>query len=267
MVEPHVIEIDARGLSLREINTQLRATAERICDNGAQDTEEIVLLHPAAQHNLGVGMVHPVKLTIRGSGGYFCMGLCDGPTVRVEGNVGWGFADNLLSGRMVVDGNAGAVCGVGMRDGDLLIRGNLGSRAGQVMKGGSIVCCGRAGHAAASMMMGGMVVILGDAQDALGQFIMDGEIYVAGGVASLGEDATQADLEPKNIETIELLLDQHELRPPVPVRQFKKIISDQRALRYQEYEKGELLFEKAQEEKAEAGVADGNRDVMTFDSD
>ena len=49
--------------------------------------------------------------------------------------------------------------------------------------------------------------------------------------------------------------------------QFKKIISDQRALRYQEYESGELLFDEAQEQKTEAVTADGNRDVMTFDAD
>ena len=122
-----MVEIDASGLSVREINTKLRSAAEQICAQGQQDSEAIVLLHPAAQHNIGVGMIHPVKLTIKGSGGYFCMGLCDGPQVDIEGNVGWAFADNLLAGRMVVEGNAGAVCGIGMRDGELLIRGNLGS--------------------------------------------------------------------------------------------------------------------------------------------
>ena len=262
-----MVEIDARGLTTREINTQLRAAAESICAEGNQDSEEIVLRHPAARHNLGVGLVHPVRIVIEGSGGYFCMGLCDGPQVRVAGNVGWGFADNLLSGQMVVEGNAGAVCGVAMRDGEILVRGNMGSRAGQVMKGGSIVCCGTAGFAAASMMMGGAIVILGDAQDRLGQFIMDGAIFVAGQITSLGEDAAQADILPEDIETIGQLLDRHELKSPVPIEQFKKIVSDQRALRFQEYEKGELLFEKAQAEKAEAVSADGNRDVMAFDSD
>ena len=179
-----MVQIDASGLSVRDINTKLRAAAEGICAQDKQDSDEIVLLHPAAQHNLGVGMIHPVKLTIKGSGGYFCMGLCDGPVVHVEGNVGWAFGDNLLSGSMVVEGNAGAVCGIAMRDGELLIRGNLGSRAGQVMKGGSIVCCGRAGYRAGSLMMGGRLVILGDAEQNVGEFIMDGEIFVAGKIAN-----------------------------------------------------------------------------------
>ena len=47
----------------------------------------------------------------------------------------------------------------------------------------------------------------------------------------------------------------------------KKIISDQRALRYAEYESGELLFGQASEEKTAAVAADGNRDTMSFDSD
>jgi glutamate synthase domain-containing protein 3 len=255
-----MVEIDASGLSVREVNTRLRDAAE-------QGSEMIVLHHPAAQHNIGVGLVHPVKLTIKGSGGYFCMGLCDGPEVDVEGNVGWAFADNLLAGRMVVTGNAGAVCGVGMRDGELLIRGNIGSRAGQVMKGGAIVCCGRAGFRAGSMMMGGRLVILGDAEQNVGEFIMDGEIFVAGKIANLGEDAVQTDLQPHDGEQLDQLLDRLGVKPPKPTGQFTKIISDQRALRYKEYEKGELLFDDAQEKKAQVVAADGNRDVMTFDSD
>ena len=212
-------------------------------------------------------MVHPVRLVIKGSAGYFCMGLCDSPTVRVEGNVGWGFADNLLAGRMVVEGNAGAVCGVGLRDGDILIRGNLGSRAGQVMKGGSIVCGGNAGYRTGSMMMGGTIVVLGDAHEALGEFMMDGEIYVAGQITNLGDDAVNAPLRDGDSQKIKTLLQIHGIEPPVPPDDFKKVISDQRALRYQEYEKGELLFNNAQEQKARAVTADGNRDVMTFDSD
>jgi len=251
-----MVEIDASELSLRQVNTQLRQAAE----GGAQ----IVLLNPDARHNLVVGLTHAAHVTIRGSAGYFCAGLCDGPTVDVEGNVGWAFGDNLLSGMLRVVGNAGAVCGVALRGGDILVRGNMGSRAGQVMKGGSIVCCGNAGFRAGSMMMGGVVIILGDAGDALGEFIMDGEIYVAGKIANLGDDAVETDIQAKDIDKVAAILAKHGL---THAGGFKKIISDQRALRYAEYEKGELLFNQAQEAKAVAVAGDGNRDVMTFDSD
>jgi glutamate synthase domain-containing protein 3 len=262
-----MVQIDASELDVRAINTRLRTAAERLCENGAQDEEQIVLTNPGARHNLGVGVVHPVKLTIQGSAGYFCMGLCDSPTVHVTGNVGWGFADNLLSGAMEVDGNAGAVCGVAIRDGRILVHGNVGSRAGQVMKGGSIVCRGDAGYRAGSMMMGGVLIVLGSAAEALGEFMMDGEIYVAGAIASLGQDAVQTDLRDGDAENIADILEQHRVDSPIAPGQFKKFISDQRALRYQEYESGELLFDEAQEQKTEAVTADGNRDVMTFDAD
>ena len=262
-----MVQIDASGLSIRQINTELRATAEQWCADGGQNGQPLVLVNPDARHNLGVGLVHPVHLTIKGSAGYFCMGLCDSPTVHVEGNVGWGFADNLLAGCMVVDGNAGAVCGVGMRNGSVVVRGNMGSRAGQVMKGGTIICCGNAGYRAGSMMMGGTIVMLGNAAEALGEFMMDGEIYVAGRITSLGDDAVQADLRDGDAERLTELLDRHDVRSPTAPENFKKVISDQRALRYQSYEKDELLFNEARRQKAERATGDGNRDVMTFDSD
>ena len=251
-----MVEIDASDRSIREINTLIRGTAER--------ETEIVLLNPDARHNLAVGLTRPIKLIVRSSAGYFCAGLCDGPELCVEGNVGWGFGDNLMNGDLRVEGNAGAVCGVGMRSGQILVRGNLGSRAGQVMKGGSIVCLGNAGYRAGSMMMGGTVVVLGDAREALGEFLMDGEIYVGGHIHSLGADAVETELRPGDRERVAELLAHHGVEYS---GSFKKIISDQRALRYAEYEKGELLFNEASKKKAEAVSADGNRDVMSFDAD
>lgn len=251
-----MVEIDAAELGIREINVGIRAAAER--------DDQIVLLNPDARHNLAVGLTRPVHLTIKGSAGYFCAGLCDGPTVDVEGNVGWGFGDNLMNGLLRVAGNAGSVTGVGMRSGHILVRGNMGSRAGQVMKGGSIICCGNAGFRTGSMMMGGIIVILGDAREAVGEFIMDGEIYIAGKITSLGQDAVPAELREQDMAKVAQALARHGLKHDGP---FQKVISDQRALRYAEYEKGELLFNEAQAQKAEAITADGNRDVMTFDAD
>ena len=251
-----MVEIDASQLGLRELNTRIRQLAEQ--------EDRIVVLNPDARHNVAVGLTRDVHMVIRGSAGYFCAGLVDGPTVDVEGNVGWGFGDNLMNGVLRVEGNAGAVCGVGMRSGHILVRGNMGSRAGQVMKGGSIVCCGNGGYRVGSMMMGGAIVILGNAREALGEFMMDGEIYVAGEIVSLGQDAVSVSLRDGDLEKVEKLLRQHGLTHD---GSFQKIISDQRALRYDEYEKGELLFNEAQEIKAETVAADGNRDVMTFDSD
>ena len=251
-----MVEIDGAGLGIREINTAIRQAAEQ--------SDAVELRNPDARHNLAVGLTRAIRLTIHGSAGYFCAGLCDGPQVHVTENVGWGFGDNLMNGRLVADGNAGAVCGVGMRSGHILVRGNLGSRAGQVMKGGSLVCLGNAGFRAGSMMMGGTIVILGEAREALGEFIMDGEIYIAGKVHSVGDDAVDAEMRPEDDRKVADLLAIHQIEHGGP---FRRIISDQRALRYAEYERGELLFNEASQKKAQAVSADGNRDVMTFDSD
>ena len=67
-----------------------------------------------------------------------------------------------------------------------------------------------------------------------------------------------------DVELERAILAQHGIEHSGP---FFKVISDQRALRYAEYEKGELLFNEASAKKAETVSADGNRDVMTFDSD
>lgn len=251
-----MVEIDVNRFSCRELNSHLRETAEQ--------TDRIVLLNPDARHNLVVGLTTAVSVTIQGSAGYFCAGLCDGPVLNVSGNVGWGFGDNLMNGLLSVDGNAGAVCGVAMRSGDVLVRGNIGSRAGQVMKGGTLLCLGNAGYRAGSMMMGGTIIILGDAREALGEFIMDGEIYVAGKIESLGEDAVITEMRGEDDERLARILEQHEVTYSGG---FQKIISDQRALRYAEYESGELLFGAGAEKKAQDAVVDGNRDVMNFDAD
>ena len=252
-----MVEIDASELSIRQINVRIRESAEH--------DDRIVLTNPDARHHLCVGLTKPnVHVTIKGSAGYFCAGLCDGCTVDVEGNVGWGFGDNLMNGLLRVQGNAGAVCGVAMRSGHILVRGNMSSRAGQVMKGGSIVCCGNAGFRTGSMLMGGVIVILGDAREGIGEFMMDGEIFVAGEITGLGQDAVEIDFLDSDAETIAQTLARQGIEHDGP---FRKITSDQRALRYAEYEKGELLFAEAQEAKAEQVAADGNRNVMSFDSD
>ena len=88
------------------------------------------------RHHLGVGLIHDITVRVRGSAGYFCAGLTDGPRFIVDNNAGWGLADNMYQGSVVVGGNAGAIAGVAIRGAEVVVRGNIGSRAGQVMKAG-----------------------------------------------------------------------------------------------------------------------------------
>ena len=46
-----------------------------------------------------------MTVRVRGSAGYFCAGLTDGPRFEVDNNVGWGLADNMYRGTIVVGGN------------------------------------------------------------------------------------------------------------------------------------------------------------------
>ena len=223
-----MVEIDARGKSVTEIN--------RIVRSVAQDGERIVIDNPDARHLLCVGLLAPAEVTMRGSAGYFCGGLSDGPHIKVLNNAGWGLGDNLLSGTIIVHQHASAIPGVGMRDGTIVVKGNLGSRAGQVMKGGLILCGGRANFMAGYMMMGGRIVICGDSGRSVGQDIIGGAVYVGGRIEGLGSDAETVDMATGEDEEIRALLDRYEIRAPAS---FQKITSGRRLHHYSAYEQSE----------------------------
>ena len=93
-----MVEIDAKGKSVTEINRSVRELA--------QSERQIVISNPDARHLLCVGLLAATRVIIRGSAGYFCGGLSDGPTIEVLNNVGWGLGDNLMSGTIVVGQHA-----------------------------------------------------------------------------------------------------------------------------------------------------------------
>ncbi|MEX2649567.1 MAG: glutamate synthase-related protein [Alphaproteobacteria bacterium] len=206
----------------------VRAANERIRELGAEG-EDIEVLNPDARHHIGVGLVHPVTVRIRGSAGYFCAGLTDGPRFIVDNNVGWGLADNMLKGSVVVNGNASAIAGVAIRGAEVVVKGNIGSRAGQVMKAGTLLCCGNANFMAGYMMYGGRIVILGESGDKVGQDMTGGTLYVGGRITALGTDAMLTDLAAAEDESLRAFLDRYEI--PFKGR-FQKIVNAGRHLRY-----------------------------------
>ena len=98
-----MVTIDLASTSVREANELIRKY-------GADGTD-VELVNPDARHHLGVGLVHPINVRIRGSAGYFCAGLTDAARFEVDNNVGWGVGDNMYTGQVVVRGNAGAIPG------------------------------------------------------------------------------------------------------------------------------------------------------------
>ncbi len=188
-------QIDLSKIPVREANERIRAFGEQ--------GEDVEVINPDARHHIGVGLISPITVRVRGSAGYFCAGLTDGPRFEVENNVGWGLADNMLSGSVVVNGNAGAIAGVAIRGAEIVVRGNVGSRAGQVMKEGTLCCCGNANFMAGYMMYGGRIIILGDSGERVGEDMTGGTIYVGGKVQTLGSDAKVIDLPAD--ERVEIL--------------------------------------------------------------
>ncbi|MCZ6797071.1 MAG: glutamate synthase-related protein [Gammaproteobacteria bacterium] len=216
-----MVTLDLARLTVREAN-------ERIREAGAAG-DDVEILNPDARHHIGVGLIHPINVQVRGSAGYFCAGLSDQAHFEVEHNVGWGLGDNMYSGSVVVGGNAGAIPGVAIRGAEIVVRGNMGSRAGQVMKAGTLCCVGNANFMAGYMMYGGRIIILGDSGERVGEDMTRGDIFVAGKVRELGSDAKLTDTESAEIDDIREFLDRYE----IPFKgSFQKIVNAGKNLRY-----------------------------------
>ena len=203
--------------------------ANRLLLQYGEQGEDVEVVNPDARHHIGVGLTSPITVRVHGSSGYFCAGLTDGPRFEVEGNVGWGLADNMLQGSVVVRGNAGAIAGVAIRGPEVVVHGNIGSRAGQVMKEGTLCCAGSASFMAGYMMYGGLLVICGDSGEQVGQDMHGGAIYVGGRIQSLGADATTAELPPEEEEDVLGFLERYEI--PFAGK-LQKIVNAGKNLRY-----------------------------------
>src|SRR5262249_38291338 len=160
---------------------------------------------------------------------YVCSGLTAGAQVAVDNNVGWGLADNMLGGSVVVRGNAGAIAGVAIRGAEVVVHGNIGSRAGQVMKAGTLACVGNANFMAGYMMYGGRLVILGKSGEKVGQDMTRRTIYVGGEVQSLGTDAMLTDLPREEEDELLAFLDRYEIGGKVKLQ---KVVNAGKRLRY-----------------------------------
>jgi len=216
-----MVTIDLSKTSIRDANEKIRA-----CGREGQDVE---VINPDARHNIGVGLVDPITVRIKGSAGYFCGGLSDGAHYEIEHNAGWAVGDNIYSGSVVVGGNAGAIAGVAIRGAEIVIRGNMGSRAGQVMKAGTLCCGGNAAFMAGYMMYGGRIIVLGDAAEKVGSDMSAGEIFVGGKIKSLGADTMIVDMEPGEHDEIIAFLDRYGMKFD---GEFTKIVNAGKKLRY-----------------------------------
>ena len=206
--------LDARGLTTRKINAELRRLIyrERILD--------VTVRNPGALHSLGVGILQRCRITFDGSLGYFGLGLIDGPEVHVKGRVGWSSCENMMSGVVVVDGNAGSLTAAALRGGDVVVKGRVGARTGIDQKGGTIIVLGAAGSMTGFMMQRGRQILLGDVGPGLGDSMYNGTIYVAGRVKSLGVDCVPGEWTEADTEFVERKFRIYDLGSPPELQKF-----------------------------------------------
>jgi len=180
--------VDGEGKTSREINQAIKALV-------AEGADEIHVHNPGARHNLGVALIRAVRVIFEGSVGYYCGGMGDGAQIEVRGSAGWGLAEGIMNGTVIVEHNAGNGAGAAIRGGTVVVRGNVSARGGVSMKGGTVIVGGSAGYMTGFMQQKGTLIILGDGGPALGDSLYAGQIYVGGRVGELGNDAILAPFE------------------------------------------------------------------------
>jgi len=193
---------DLEDQGLRALNQTLHDQA----DDSNQTSWEII--NPRGSHAIAVGLDAPIEVKIKGSTGYYCGGMNKQADILVEGSVGPGVAENMMSGTVVIEGDASQYAGATGRGGLLVIKGNASSRCGISMKGINIVVHGNIGHMSAFMAQSGTLVVLGDAGDALGDSLYEAQLFVRGTVKSLGADCVQKEMRAEHIALLQELLDQ-----------------------------------------------------------
>ncbi len=191
-------DLEADGL--RGLNAALHALA------GTPPNEPWDIVNPKGSHAIAVGLDAPVDVTVKGSTGYYCGSMNKKATIRVDGSVGPGVAENMMSGTVVVEGDASQYAGATGHGGLLVIKGNASSRCGISMKGIDIVVHGNIGHMSAFMGQAGTLVVCGDAGDALGDSLYEARLFVRGSVKSLGADCVEKEMRPEHLDLLADLL-------------------------------------------------------------
>jgi glutamate synthase domain-containing protein 3 len=195
---PTVVTLDAASLTTREINQALRALP---------DGTSVTIAEPKGRHNLAVGLVNNISVTIDGNAGYYIGGLGDGPDITVNGFTGWGIGENLMSGNILVKGSVSQSAAASAHGGLVTVEGDASLRAGISLKGGTLAIAGDAGNLTGFMAQAGTILIGGDAGEALGDSLYEATIYVAGAIASLGADAKMTELTEDDVTAVKALCD------------------------------------------------------------
>ena len=197
--------LDLDTVDVRALNRRL----QRRSGNAAETAFEV--LNPMGRHALAVGLMHTLDVRIRGHAGYYCAGMNERANVVVDGNVGVGVAENMMSGSVRVRGDASQSAGATAHGGLLVIEGDASARCGISLKGADVVVGGSVGHMSAFMAQAGRLVVCGDAGANLGDSIYEADLFVRGTVESLGADCEEKELAAEHARSLQALLDRAEI--------------------------------------------------------
>ncbi len=186
--------------------TPLRELNQRLHDGAAGGPLRWRIVNPNGAHAVAVGVDAPFEIEIDGHTGYYTAGMNKHAHVRVNGNVGVGCGENIMSGSIHITGNASQACAATGRGGLVIVEGDAAARCGISMKGVEIVVKGSIGHMSAFMAQSGALVVCGDAGDSLGDSIYETHIYVRGSVEGLGADCIEKELKEFHREELGRLL-------------------------------------------------------------
>jgi glutamate synthase domain-containing protein 3 len=211
-------EIVCGSRATRKINADVRRAI-------AAGEQEIVVKDPGARHNLGVAVLEPVRIRFAGSVGYYCGGLIDGPRLEIDESAGWGLAESMMNGEVVVRGSAGNGAAAAIRGGIVVIHGDAGARLGVSMKGGTVLVAGNCGYMAGFMGQKGKLVVCGDAADAFADSLYETVCFVGGGIQGLGTDAVVAEPSKEDAVWLDSTLAQYLPRAARRGRDFKKVVA------------------------------------------
>ena len=196
----NLVTVDLAHSTIRELNAALHA------QDAAARARTWIVTRPDGRHSIACGLDQELTVKVAGHAGYYCAGMNQRATVVVDGNVGVGVAENMMSGVVRVHGSASQSAGATGHGGLLVVDGDAAARCGISMKGIDIVVGGSVGHMSAFMGQAGRLVVCGNAGDALGDSIYEARLYVRGSVKSLGADCIEKEVRAEHhTELAELL--------------------------------------------------------------
>lgn len=232
--DPMDMQINARGLSFRQLNEKIRLAAV----SGAR---RIALQCVYGQRYIGtcLGGLSPVRIEIDGVPGNDLGAFMDGHILIVHGNAQDGVGNTMHGGEIIVEGRAGDILGMSLIAGSILVRGDVGYRVALHMKEYGrtfpvVIIGGTTRDFLGEYMAGGRVVVLGlggckHRMSFIGTGMHGGIIYIRGPIKKeqLGEGTEIASMRKSDLTFLDTQIPSFRrtfgIREKVRTYQFTKI--------------------------------------------